>query len=206
MLIPFPENPTGNLLPYDGIALYHRNVFSYEECPQYYNELLEKIAWQHDELIMFGKQIITKRKVAWYGDLPFVYTYSHRAKSALAWNDTLLRLKSKAEEVSGATFNSCLLNLYHDGQEGMSWHSDDEDTLIPEAAIASLSFGAERKFSFKHKENKSSHSLILENGSLLVMNSEVQQKWLHSLPKSTRVITPRINLTFRSMRLDSVKK
>jgi len=206
MLIPFPENPAENILPFDGDAYYYRQVFSQEVGDAVFDQLLHTIDWKQDEIIMFGKKIITKRKVGWYGDLPFVYTYSHSAKKALPWNDVLKNIKSIAEKHTGKSFNSCLLNLYHDGQEGMSWHSDDEDTLEPDASIVSISFGAARKFSFQHKTNKTSQSILLENGSLLVMESNVQKNWLHALPKSKRISSPRINLTFRTMKMSSLEK
>jgi alkylated DNA repair dioxygenase AlkB len=206
MLIPFQENPAENILPFDGDAYYYRQVFSQEVGDAVFDQLLHTIDWKQDEIIMFGKKIITKRKVGWYGDLPFVYTYSHSAKKALPWNDVLKNIKSIAEKHTGKSFNSCLLNLYHDGQEGMSWHSDDEDTLEPDASIVSISFGAARKFSFQHKTNKTSQSILLENGSLLVMESNVQKNWLHALPKSKRISSPRINLTFRTMKMSSLEK
>ena len=104
-----------------------------------------------------------------------------------------------AEAITGATFNSCLLNLYHNGTEGMAWHSDDETSLAKNASIASLSLGAERKFSLKHKQTKQTVSVILENGSLLVMKGPTQTHWLHSLPKTKKITTLRINLTFKRM-------
>jgi alkylated DNA repair dioxygenase AlkB len=103
------------------------------------------------------------------------------------------------EGKTGGTYNSCLLNLYHNGDEGMAWHSDDEKTLGENSAIASFSFGAERKFSFKHKQTKETVSMMLEHGSLLVMKGTTQTHWLHCLPKSKRITTPRVNLTFRTM-------
>jgi alkylated DNA repair dioxygenase AlkB len=111
----------------------------------------------------------------------------------------LLELKKIAEEITGATFNSCLLNLYHNGNEGMAWHSDDEKSLGKNTAIASFSFGAERKFSLKHKKSKEAVSIILENGSLLLMKGTTQDNWLHCLPKAKKINAPRINLTFRTI-------
>src|SRR6185437_9422544 len=141
----------------------------------------------------------TKRKVAWYGDKRFQYTYSKITKLALPWTNKLLQIKSFTEERTGETFNSCLLNLYHSGEEGMAWHSDGENDLKKNGAIASLSFGAERKFSFKHKQTKETVSLILEHGSLLMMKDATQQNWLHRLPPTKSIMKPRINLTFRTI-------
>ena len=149
---------------------------------------------------MYGKRIVTKRKVAWYGDRPYRYTYSNTTKHALPWTNELLELKKIIEHCSNETFNSCLLNLYHDGSEGMTWHSDAEKELKEHSAIASLSFGAERKFSFKNTQDKDTVSLILKHGSLLLMKGVIQTHWIHCLPTTTRNILPRINLTFRSMK------
>ena len=115
------------------------------------------------------------------------------------WTPELLELKQKCEEVSGETYNSCLLNLYHDGSEGMAYHSDGEKDLKKNGAIASLTFGAERKFVFKHKTTQEKAEIFLESGSLLVMKGKTQENWLHRLPPTTKVKTPRINLTFRTI-------
>src|ERR1700761_4716025 len=141
----FNTSPVPNLLPYDGAADYYGKVFSAAEAAHHLDQLQNTIEWAHDTIILYGKTIQTKRKVAWYGDRPYTYTYSHTTKKALPWTEDLLLLKHKAEALSGASYNSCLLNLYHDGEEGMSWHSDAEKELQPDGAIASLSFGPERR-------------------------------------------------------------
>jgi len=188
-----------NLLPKDGVVNYYGTLMSLREANDYLNTLLSKIAWRNDEVVIFGKRIVTKRKAAWYGDKPYEYTYSNTTKKALPWIDELLVLKEIIEEKTNETFNSCLLNLYHNGDEGMSWHSDDEPDLKKDGAIASMSFGAERKFSFKHKQSKETVSLTLQHGSLLIMKGLTQTHWMHSLPKTKLISTPRINLTFRTM-------
>lgn len=188
-----------NLLPKDGIVNYYGPLMSSLEANEYFNKLLSNIAWKNDEVVIYGKHIVTKRKMAWYGDEPFKYTYSQITKQALAWTDELKALKQLVENESNETFNSCLLNLYHDGSEGMAWHSDNELQLKKNAAIASLSLGAVRKFSFKHQTDKKKISLDLESGSLLIMKGSIQSHWLHSLPPTKTVIKPRINLTFRTI-------
>ena len=188
-----------NLLPKEGTVNYYGKVFSQAEADFYYHHLLENIVWENDQAVIFGKLIITKRKVAWYGEKPFEYTYSNITKTALPWTPELLKLKQQIELVSGETFNSCLLNLYHDGSEGMAWHSDGEKDLKKNGAIASVSFGVERKFSFKHKVDKTNISLNLEHGSLLMMKGTTQTHWLHRLPPTKKAFTPRINLTFRTI-------
>ena len=188
-----------NLLPFDGIVNYHGMVWGQFEADHFLKVLSTDIAWEHDEVMMFGKKITTKRKVAWYGDKPFDYTYSHVKKSALPWTAVLKAIKDKVEQASGETYNSCLLNLYHNGEEGMGWHTDNEKELKKEGAIASVSFGAVRKFAFKHKETQEKVELTLDNGSLLVMKGTTQSHWLHRLPPSKKITVPRINLTFRTI-------
>ena len=198
-LFDFPSDPSVNLLPGEGIVNYYGKLMSASEANAMAQALLDRIEWRNDEAVIYGKRIITKRKVAWYGEEAFSYTYSNTTKTALPWTPELLFLKNLAEKHSGETYNSCLLNLYHDGSEGMAWHSDGEKDLRKNGAIASLSFGAERKFYFKHKKSGEKIDVFLEAGSLLVMKGETQTHWLHRLPPTTKVHQPRINLTFRTI-------
>lgn len=195
----FNTEPITNLLPKDGVVHYYGKVIQHPQSTFYLDTLLHTIAWKNDEAVIFGKHIITKRMAAWYGDSDYDYTYSNITKRALPFTKELLMLKALVEEIAGTTFNSCLLNLYHDGNEGMAWHSDDEKSLGPDTTIASLSFGAERKFSLKHKQTKHAVSVGLQNGSLLIMKGTTQTNWLHSLPKTTKINKPRVNLTFRTI-------
>lgn len=188
-----------NLLRYDGVANYYGSILSASEADEYFQKLLNKIAWKNDEAFIYGKHIVTKRKVAWYADQPFQYTYSKTTKTALPWTTELLALKAQVEQTTGDNYNSCLLNLYHNGSEGMAWHSDAEKELKQNGSIASVSLGAERKFAFKHKKTKEVASLSLCHGSLLVMKGETQTHWLHRLPTTTKISEPRVNLTFRMM-------
>jgi alkylated DNA repair dioxygenase AlkB len=188
-----------NLLPCDGEVTYHGTIFTPADSTRHFKRLITDIPWEHDEILMFGKRIVTKRMVAWYADRGRSYAYSGTEKLAHPWTEQLLSLKATAEKISGAICNSCLLNFYHNGGEGMGWHSDDERSLAANASILSLSFGAERRFSFRHKLTKQTISVLLENGSLLVMAGETQKYWHHQLPKSTKVSSPRVNLTFRTM-------
>ena len=157
-----------DVLNQDGIVNYYAKILSSEEANPYFDLLMRNIQWENDHLIFFGKYVTTKRKVAWYGDSECLYTYSNTTKRALAWTNELFEIKQIVEKYAGTKFNSCLLNLYHNGDEGMGWHSDDEESLGKNNTIASLSFGAERKFSFKHKQTKQTVSLVLEHGRKVV--------------------------------------
>ena len=192
------KNPL-NIIDQDGIALYHEKVLTDEQIKPLYDELLNEINWENERVVMFGKEIITKRKVAFYSDVSIAYTYSSKTKIGLPWKDPLIILKNIVESLTKQTYNACLLNLYHNGEEAMGWHSDNEKEIIANSSIASLSIGASRKFSFKHKVTKETISIQLGNGSLLEMKGTIQSHWLHTLPKSKKITESRINLTFRQM-------
>jgi len=192
-----------NILPKDGEVNYYGEIMPLSDSNFYFEQLFNTIAWRNDQALVFGKIIETKRKVAWCADTldgkPFAYSYSGVTRYSIPFTEELLTLKRLVEEQSKETYNSCLLNLYHSGEEGMAWHSDGEADLKEQGAIASLSFGAERKFAFKHKRSKEVVSLQLKPGSLLVMKGTTQQYWLHRLPPTKKVSEPRINLTFRTI-------
>jgi alkylated DNA repair dioxygenase AlkB len=192
-----------NILPVDGEVNYYGEIMPFSDSDFYYERLLNTISWRCDQAIVFGKLIETKRKIAWYADTvdakPYSYTYSGVTKQSLPFTKELYILKALVEQHSGERYNSCLINLYHTGEEGMAWHSDGEKDLKENGAIASLSFGAQRKFAFKHKQSKEVISLQLKPGSLLVMKGITQKHWLHRLPPTKKVLEPRINLTFRTI-------
>lgn len=190
-------NTCANLLPKNGCINYYPELIAPIDCYKLFDQLKQNIAWQFDEIQMFGKKIVTQRKVAWVADPNCSYTYSGVKKHPDKWTPALLEIKSKVEKVAGCQFNACLLNLYHNGSEGMGWHSDDEKELDCFAPIASVSLGATRKFAFKHKLDKTVYSLFLESGSALIMHAPTQRFWNHSLLKTKRPVMPRINLTFR---------
>lgn len=200
MSLLFPlQNLHTNLLPKDGEVIYFGIVFQQEEIESLFSKLQNEIEWKNDQALIYGKLITTKRKVAWYANKEFSYTYSKITKTALLFPQWLIELKEKVEKLTNETYNSCLLNYYSDGGEGMTYHSDAEKELKKNGSIASLSFGAERNFVFKHKTTGEKTSVFLESGSLLEMRGETQTHWLHALPTTKKVNSLRINLTFRQM-------
>ncbi len=196
-----PSNAQIKVLDTDGRVVYFPSIFESDRCAELFSALIDSLDWRVDQIYMFGKLVTTKRKVAWVGDAGCSYKYSGVKKEPQPWTPELLHIKNQLEKISQWKFNSCLLNLYHDGDEGMGWHSDDEPELDQSAPIASLSLGGERKFSFKHKTDKTNVSLILENGSVLLMHAPTQQFWQHSLVKTKRPVARRMNLTFRAISL-----
>lgn len=187
------------ILAKDGQAEYLDGFFDSDAADSLFNNLLGSLAWESDQIQMFGKLLTTTRKVAWVGDPECLYTYSGMQKTPQGWTNELLEVKGQLEQVTGYTYNSCLLNLYHTGAEGMGWHSDNEKELDSTVPIASISLGARRKFAFRHKQDKTTTSVFLEHGSLLIMHPPIQEYWHHSLPKTKTVMSSRINLTFRKI-------
>ena len=180
---------------------YIENFFNLDESQLYMRQLTQSVLWRREKIKMWGKEIVTKRRIAWYADDGKSYTYSGSTFFPSQWNNVLLQLKEKVENYSEIKFNSVLLNEYPNGEVGMGWHSDDEKELGTDPIIASLSFGANRDFIFKHKTDRSIENvkLHLKSGSLLLMLGSTQHHWKHSLPKRLKVKEPRINLTFRNI-------
>jgi alkylated DNA repair dioxygenase AlkB len=182
------------------LTTYQSGFLSSEESEIYYNYFLNHIKWAHDEAVIYGKRIITKRKIAWFAGSGFDYNYSGASRIAQPWDKKVLEIKAKLEAQTGYTYNSCLLNLYHDGSEGMAWHSDDQNHLEPDSPVAIVSLGAERFFKLREtKARDNQRKITLEQGSLLLMTGETQAYWQHEIPKMATIKTPRISLTLRSM-------
>ena len=187
------------ILAKDGRAEYINHFYDAEVSDSLFTNVLGSLTWESDQIFMFGRLVTTARKVAWVGDPDCLYTYSGVQKIPQVWTKELLQMKHKLEQLTGHTYNSCLLNLYHTGDEGMGWHSDNEKELDSTTPIASVSLGARRKFAFRHKQDKTTSSIFLEHGSLLIMHPPIQEHWHHSLLKTKTVSSPRINLTFRKI-------
>jgi alkylated DNA repair dioxygenase AlkB len=182
----------------DGEVILYKKFFNLETSKHLFSELYTKINWRQENIKIYGKKISLPRLTAWYGDEGKSYTYSGIEQHPEPWLPVLEIIKLKVEEVAEVTFNSVLLNLYRHGQDSVAWHSDDEPELGENPIIASLSFGATRRFSLKHKyESDYYYNIDLTPGSLLLMQGETQHYWLHQVPKTKRNVTPRINLTFR---------
>ena len=184
-------------IPNANVAFYER-FFGVTESKRIFSELMSQTAWRQDSITIFGKTMPLPRLTAWYGDPGKSYTYSGIPMEPEPWTPTLMMIKHSIERVCEASFNSVLLNLYRNGNDGVAWHSDDELELGENPVIASVSFGATRKFSFKHKTNPDLRiSLDLTLGSLLIMSGSTQHYWHHQIPKTAKKVEPRINLTFR---------
>ena len=200
----FPENPNEveDIPIQDGELRLYPHLFSPENSEKFLTQLKEKVNWQQEEIKLYGRKIPLPRLTAWFGDSGKTYMYSGITVEPEPWTPTLLEIKSRIEEVSNVTFNSVLLNYYRNERDSVSWHSDDEPELGINPIIGSVSFGDVRTFQLKQKTNKSTkvQSIDLPDGSYLEMSGTTQHQWLHQIPKRTRKIGPRINLTFRIIR------
>ena len=187
-----------NLLLKDGVLLLFETAFSPAEADHYYERLTRELDWRQEHMRIMGRTVAVPRLTAWYGDRAYRYSGIDHAPNALP--PILAELRSRAEALASARFDGVLANLYRDGRDGMGWHADDEPELGAEPVIASLSFGATRRFAVKHKSDRELHlTLELDHGSCLIMAGTMQKNWLHRLAKTRKPVGARVNLTFRSM-------
>lgn len=193
-------SPTENLLPYDGEAYYYKSFLPKEDANRYLNLLKQEIEWKQEPIKIFGKEVMQPRLTALYGNPNKVYRYSGIEMLPLPWNDFLMVIKERIEGIAQAEFTHVLLNYYRDGQDSMGWHRDNELSLGKTPTIASVSFGAVREFQMRYYQDKSKKvKLPLEDGSLLLMSGLSQQFWEHQIPKTSKSLPARINLTFRKI-------
>ena len=181
----------------DGVLRYYPTFIEAPDAADWFERLHREVPWRSERYRIYGREVEAPRRVAWHGDAQAVYVYSGVVHRPLAWTPALLKLRDAVAAFTGQPFNSVLCNLYRDGRDSVGWHADKEPELGDEPFIASLSFGAERVFKLRHNKQREVHDLVLEDGSLLVMGGPFQRCWRHCLPKSRRVHSPRINLTFR---------
>jgi len=185
-----------HLIDDDGHVILIEDLLDDNRALQLFDRLSASCPWRQDVLTLFGRKVPAPRLSCWYGDMP--YTYSGLTLAPRPWSPVLLDMREKVEEVTGARFNSVLLNLYRDGRDSMGWHSDDEPELGKNPVIASISLGEVRRFRLRHKTQKENTvSIDLPHASLLLMSGPTQHHWQHALPKTSRMIGPRLNLTFR---------
>jgi alkylated DNA repair dioxygenase AlkB len=178
----------------NGRVLYIPDVF--DPSQNYFQRLKTDIIWQPEQVMVFGKWHTLRRQTAWYGTAN--YRYSGQIKAAQPWLPVLLDIKEKVEALTEASYQGVLLNYYPDGLAKMGWHADDERDLVPNSAIASVSFGATRRFDLRHRDGET-FSIHLADGSVLIMAGELQKHWKHQVPIQRAIKEPRINLTFRAM-------
>lgn len=177
---------------------YHPDVFGAQQSLDLMRGFIATVPWQQQIITMYGKQVVTPRLTAWYGDAGSDYAFSGTKFNPIPWTDELLQVKQTVEAVTNTTFNSVLLNCYRDGNDSVAWHSDDEYELGIKPVIASVSFGQVRRFEVRRKDHhQTKYAIDLENGSLFLMKGDLQHNWEHRIPKSTRPLKERVNLTFR---------
>lgn len=195
----------GELQPVDGQPvvlkngeyIYYPNFINVPTANNYLEAFKNNIEWKQESMNMYGKQVMFPRLTAWYGDNDKPYSFSGIKLNPTVWSKELIEIKNLIEPACNVEFNSVLLNLYRDGNDSISWHTDAEKELGKNPLIASVNFGAERKFQIRHNETHETHNIILKHGSLLIMKGELQHYWKHQVPKQKAVLKERINLTFR---------
>ncbi|WP_298739356.1 alpha-ketoglutarate-dependent dioxygenase AlkB [uncultured Chitinophaga sp.] len=198
-LFVFPEDDAPHkVLLKDGALEYYPHFFTIPEADRLLQQLLKKIDWKQESMNMYGKQVLFPRLMAWHGDAGSTYAFSGKTYSPQPWTPPLPEIRQRIEPVAGVQFNSVLLNLYRDGKDAMGWHADDEPELGLNPLIASVNLGATRRFMLRYKsDHRLKYELELQHGSLLIMKGTIQHYWQHQVPKTSRPLPSRINLTFR---------
>ncbi|UAB75768.1 alpha-ketoglutarate-dependent dioxygenase AlkB [Mesoflavibacter sp. SCSIO 43206] len=192
----FPEDISLDLP--DSDIKYYPDFFNKKEADAYFNSLLKHINWQQDDITVFGKTYKQPRLTALFGNNGKPYSYSNITMHPHVFTEELQQIKDKVETKVNTKFTTCLANLYRNGNDSNGWHADNEIELGKNPIIASVSFGAERYFHLKHRHDKSlKQKLLLQHGSLLLMQGKTQHHWLHQIAKTKKDIGLRINLTFR---------
>ena len=186
-----------NILPYEGHAYLIDGTGGAFKWPKITACLAKTMPWRIETARLFGRDMPVPRMTAWFGDAD--YTYSGICHRAAPFPAVVQRLREWAENISGASYNAVLLNLYRNGGDSVGWHSDNEAGLGDRPTIASLSLGATRRFQLRHRRTKEMITLELREGHWLIMSGETQRFWLHQVPKTTATVGRRINLTFRRM-------
>jgi alkylated DNA repair dioxygenase AlkB len=181
----------------NGEYIFYPSFFSKSEADFLLKDLRNTIVWKQESMNMYGKKIDFPRLTAWYGNNDKPYSFSGITLQPLPWSNDILKIKSKIEPVAKTEFNSVLLNLYRNGSDSISWHTDAEKELGINPVIASVNFGATRKFQLRHIKTKEKLEIELAHGSLLIMQGELQHFWQHQVPKTSKPVRERINLTFR---------
>ncbi|GGG40571.1 alpha-ketoglutarate-dependent dioxygenase AlkB [Dokdonia pacifica] len=196
----FSREPQKLQLPGANVT-YYPNFLTLEEATHYFKTIYEETQWQQDDIKVFGKVYPQPRLTALYATNSLPYSYSNITMYPKAFTFALSEIKKKVEAITTTEFTTCLINLYRDGKDSNGWHADDEKELGKNPTIASVSLGASRVFKFRDKKAKSSvHSMSLEHGSLLLMKDATQHNWQHQVPKTSKFVEPRINLTFRTIK------
>lgn len=195
----FPENAPPHHIPLkNGLLEYYPHFFTATEADAFLQDLLQHIHWKQEGMRMYGKEVLFPRLMAWHGDAGSAYAFSGATYEPAPWTPALLRIKEKIAPLAGVAFNSVLLNLYRHGRDAMGWHADDEPELGANPVIASVNFGAARRFMLRYKQDHTlKYELTLGHGSLLLMKGSLQHYWQHQVPKTAQELPARINLTFR---------
>lgn len=198
MQLPFFDESSGQVIPLrNGELLYYPHFFASEVADNYFRLLISQIDWKQEGMMMYGKPVLFPRLMAWYGDVGSSYAFSGKRYEPAAWTKELLQMRELVSTPAGVIFNSVLLNRYRNGNDSMGWHADDEPELGRDPVIASVNFGATRRFMFRHQQAGLKYELNLTHGSLLIMRGSLQHHWQHQVPKTAKPMGERINLTFR---------
>lgn len=176
----------------DAKLTLYEHFFDKEMADRCYHTLLQDTPWKQELIMLYEKTVLSPRLTCWYGK-------RRSGERPLPFTPELLAIKNKVESACGVSFTSVLLNLYRDGNDSVAWHRDHDKDFVTNPIVGSVSFGQTRPFQMRHRMDKTVPplSIPLHHGSFLLMGGAMQHAWEHRIPKTTKLMTPRINLTFR---------
>ena len=178
---------------------YWKGVFTEEESLMHFHHLSTLPSLTQGSFHLFGKPVKTPRLESFHGISPIPYRYSGQTLESMPFTAPMHAILARITKLTGCTFNAVLINVYRNGMDSNGWHADNEKELGKNPIIASVSFGAERKFQLKSRDGAVKKTILLENGSILLMGGTIQPEFIHCIPKEPKVALPRINLTFRTV-------
>jgi alkylated DNA repair dioxygenase AlkB len=194
-----PVQSKQNELSPNGWIDYFPRALSTARADQLFEILLRGLDWAERSIMLYGREVLQPRLVAFYGDPGEAYRYSGKTLKAAGWPKALVEIGHQVDQLAGHEFNCVLCNLYRDGNDSMGWHADDEPELGEEPVIASVSLGGERRFVLKRRRDGERHEMKPAHGSVLIMRGQLQQHWVHQVPRTRKSVDARINLTFRKI-------
>jgi alkylated DNA repair dioxygenase AlkB len=196
----FTEPASNRGFPTD-LLDYRPGLFSESESHFLLQKFITELPWEQRLVLMYGKEVITPRLTVWYGDPEADYSVRGTGAHPLPWTDELFMIKEKVDALAGVSFNTVLMNYYRNGNDSVAWHTDNDGVPGRNRIVASVSLGQPRVFDIRDKTDHSrKYSLLLEDGSYLLMKGDFQDQWQHRIAKSSKPLNPRVNLTFRVMK------
>ncbi len=184
----------------NGEYLYIPKFFNKIDGNEYLKDLLSAIEWVQETKTLYGKETISPRLEARYGDENKTYSYNGQMHTPHPWTKTLLAIKDKIKALTEVEWNSVILNQFRNEKDSIYWYTDAGNELGENPTIIYVNFGATRKFQFRHRDKKGSFDINLTHGSILITRGEMQHFWVHQVAKPKKKVSECVHLIFRNIK------